>query len=299
MSFRIAHITDIHWMVEPSLWRVWWSKRALGTANLYLGGRRHHFREDVQAALVAEVVAQQPDLVILTGDLTAQALPAEFEKARAALDPILRAFPTFIIPGNHDTYTTGAFRSRRIERYFGEWMGLEPHRPVGRLDIGPVTVLGLDPNRPSWSASGEVPAEQLTQLGQLLQEDALRERFLVLALHYPILGPGGALYENRGHGLLNAGALVKTLEQAPIRPHLAIHGHKHHGYRGQIRFSDGHHLETHNPGSGGYQLHTEAGRAAAFNTYTIEAGRLAHVQRYLYDGTGFPKEVGEIYSSGY
>lgn len=299
MTFRIAHLTDVHWTIDPSPWRLGLGKRLLGTLNLYLGGRRYHFDDRVRDQLVADVLTQQPDLVVVTGDLTSQAIPAEFELARKALDPILSTIPTFVIPGNHDAYTFGAFKSRRIQRYFGPWMGLDRHGPVGRLDVGPVTVLGLDPNRPALSASGEVPGEQLDRLAEALSDPALRDRFVVLALHYPILGPGGSLYDNRSHGLVNVRSLIDVLDRAPVRPRLAIHGHKHHGYSGLFRFNDGHELTTHNPGSGGYLRHEEAGRAGAFNLYTLRDGQLAEVERHLFDGDRFQVEPGGLYASGF
>ena len=90
---RIAHVTDIHWQTAPSLGELLDFKRALGSANLYLAGRRHHFPRTVQNALIRHLIALQPDLVLVTGDLTATALPDEFETARAELTPVLIASP--------------------------------------------------------------------------------------------------------------------------------------------------------------------------------------------------------------
>ena len=75
---RIAHATDIHWFVPPTPRQLGF-KRVLGTANLYLRGRRHHFDRGAQRALVAHLRRVEADLILITGDLTAQALPAEFE----------------------------------------------------------------------------------------------------------------------------------------------------------------------------------------------------------------------------
>ena len=61
-------------------------KRLLGTANLYLRNRRKHFDAEVQTHLVRDIAALEPDAVVITGDLTAQALPQEFALARELLD---------------------------------------------------------------------------------------------------------------------------------------------------------------------------------------------------------------------
>lgn len=299
MSFRLAHLTDVHWMVQPSLFRIWLSKRALGTANLYLGGRRHHFHEHVQETLVNYVVHLNPDAVVVTGDLTAQAIPAEFEKARRALDPILTRFPTFVIPGNHDVYTTRAWRQHRTEKYFGEFMGLDRHRPVGRLDVGPVTLLGLDPNLPGMTAAGEVPRDQLDRLAELLSGDELADRFVVLALHYPLMHRDGRLYDHWGHGLRNVRALVDVLDRARVRPRLVLHGHKHHGSHTILKLSDGGTIDVYNPGSGGYAYNLDAKRSAAVNEYVIEDGRVVRVDRHLFDGRHFAIEGGGAYATGF
>ena len=115
MKQRIAHVTDIHWMVQPPLARLP-GKRLIGSANLYLRGRRSHFCENVQSELMRHVLRLKPDALLISGDLTAQALPAEFEKAKRELQPVLEAIPTFLINGNHDVYTVGAQQERRIEQ---------------------------------------------------------------------------------------------------------------------------------------------------------------------------------------
>lgn len=299
MSLRIAHITDVHWMVPPSPWRIWLSKRALGTANLYIMGRRLHFHETVQDALVAYVEHLNPDVVIVTGDLTAQALPQEFEKARKSLDPLLSRFPTFVIPGNHDVYTFGAYRSKRIRRWFSPWMGLERHDPIGRMDFGDLVVLGLDPNRPGWNAEGWLPDDQLEKLGEVLRLPELRDKLVVLATHYPLMSKSGGLYDGWGHGLRNARALVDVLEAAPVRPRLILHGHKHQGAHHVLKLRDGATIDTYNPGSGGYAYNLDRRHAAAVNEYVFDGRELVRVERHLYDGRVFAIESGGAYASGW
>lgn len=294
---RIAHATDIHWMAPP-YWRLLNRKRVLGTANLYLRGRRHHFAEHVQEALVAHIASLEPDLVLITGDLTAQALPVEFEKAKAALRPVLERLPTFVIPGNHDVYTLGAHREQRIHTWFGDWMGLHGESCVGRLDVGDVTCLGLDPNRPTWlSASGWVPVEQLEELAAILRDPDLRDRFVVLCVHYPLLDRRGDVYDGRDHGLLNARDLIRVLDEAPVRPGLVVHGHEHHGFHVKLRLGGGE-VPIYNCGSSGQAFMPSSRRAAAMNLYTVEEGALKGVERFLFDGDRFTPEPGGAYATG-
>jgi 3',5'-cyclic AMP phosphodiesterase CpdA len=291
---RLAHATDLHWLSPPPLRRLL-GKRLIGSANLYLNGRRHHFNAEVQAAAVAQLLAMNADAVILTGDLTAQALPEEFEAAKVALQPLLDRLPTLVQCGNHDVYTRGARRDRRMEATFGPWMHLRPDGLAAWSQPG-LTVVGLDPNRPHLLASGVVPEAQLAALPAALAA-APADHALVLALHYPLLDRHGAVYDHWEHGLRNARALIDVLRASPRRPDAILHGHVHHGYRAALDLGDVV-IPTFNPGSGGYAWRPAEDRAAAVNVYTLNAGQPVQVERFRFDGERFAPEAGGAYASG-
>ena len=73
---RIAHVSDIHF------------------------GKIDH--PEIVDALVEEVNAFDPTLVVVSGDLTQRARRREFEAARALLDRFVA--PVLVVPGNHDVY---------------------------------------------------------------------------------------------------------------------------------------------------------------------------------------------------
>ena len=54
----------------------------------------------VVEALVALARQQRPDLLVLTGDITQRARPAQFQAARAFMDRL--GAPVLAVPGNHD-----------------------------------------------------------------------------------------------------------------------------------------------------------------------------------------------------
>ena len=122
------------------------SKRLLGTASLLLGrGRR--FRLERVPELVARVESLDADHLLITGDLTTTALADEFHHARTALSGLLHdPAKVTIIPGNHDRYTLWAHRSRRFERYFGDFAPAGPYPWLRPLDTE-TAILGLDPTR--------------------------------------------------------------------------------------------------------------------------------------------------------
>ena len=285
---RIAHATDVHWYERPRLREVR-GKRILGTANLFLRGRRHDFTEAAQRALIDHLVSLDPDLLLLTGDLTAQALPRELDKARRALEPVLSRVPSLVLPGNHDVYTWQGMLQRDFEARFGPWL----HRDasgLARLDLGDVTVLGLDASRPSVASAGRVPDAQLARLEHLLEDEALLARFVVLAMHYPLLDPEGRPNTNPIDGLLDAERVLAALARARVRPRLIVHGHIHLGRHTTIRLPDGATIPSINCGASGWAFDPAHGRTAAMAVYDVEAGQLRGIQRYLFDGRGFVPE---------
>lgn len=285
---RVAHFSDVHWHVTPA-WSELCNKRLLGSANLYLRGRAAEFDERAQAALVASVAAAEPTAVLITGDLTAQALPAEFEKARAALAPILDRFPTLVQNGNHDVYVGEAQRGRFLAKHFGPWMH-GGDAGLARLDVGELTVFGLDPNRATTiDASGEVPTDQLDALRVALDGDDLVGRAVMLALHYPVVGPAGRPYDGWYHGLRNARALIDVLANARHAPIAVVHGHKHHAYHATIA-AGSRAIPQYDPGSGGWAHDPAHHRAAAYNVYTLD-GAVFTAQRFVWDGSAFSAEV--------
>ena len=206
---RIAHITDIHVQRAPRLAEMS-PKRLLGTANLYLAGRRRHFSEAVQQELVHAVGALKPDILVCTGDLTAQATVPEFEAALELLRPLFEAQPTVVIPGNHDTYTQGAVRSGRMETYFRPWLGKGPW-PRVHLVGKTVAFIALQTcTARALVSSGSIGTKQLRRLDDILRSGTLADRHVFVLLGHehhgfrtelhavdgpvPIFNPGASGY---------------------------------------------------------------------------------------------------------
>lgn len=294
MKQRIAHITDVHWMEPPSLLQLPF-KRILGTANLYGLNRRHHFSERTQKALIEHIQALAPDALLFSGDLTAQATDKEFRKAFSALSPVLHTIPTFIVAGNHDVYTLGAHKSRRIEQHFAQWMHWRG--PMQIEDNHQRHIIGIHASRPHlYLASGRVPDGQLEALEKHLSQDPAPGKPVVLVLHYPILDRHGQIYNGKSHGLLNAEALIKVLSSATRKPDLIIHGHVHHGFTVNLN-AGGKEIPIHNCGSSGYSFLPDQDRTAHMNVYHFDGHHLSHCERYAYNGHEFEPEKGGAYAT--
>jgi 3',5'-cyclic AMP phosphodiesterase CpdA len=221
---RIVHLSDIH------VWRYTWDprrlvgSRALGMVEL-LRGRARRFVLERLDEVVGRAKSLQPDHVLITGDLTTTALPAEFADAKRALGPLLDPpGRVTVVPGNHDRFTGRSWFSRRFEAEFGAFMPRTTFPWLRWLD-GETAILGLDPTRMSLSPRGFLPASQLDEARALVSDPETRPRRLVVACHYPLVAPPpyeAELAFKRLKNDLQVRAWISTLG-----PHLYCCGHVH------------------------------------------------------------------------
>ena len=83
--------------------------------------RKRRFIHDpaALAAIVADLKAQAPDHIAVTGDLANIALPAEFPRGRDWLKGSATAHDVTVVPGNHDVYVREA--AQFAERQWGAY----------------------------------------------------------------------------------------------------------------------------------------------------------------------------------
>jgi 3',5'-cyclic AMP phosphodiesterase CpdA len=224
LTVRIVHVTDIHfWQYAFNPLRLM-SKRMLGTAFL-LAGRAKRFHLAGVARLVDRVRQLEPDHILITGDLTTTALPDEFRAARRALaDWLDDPARVTIIPGNHDRYTWWSHRSRRFERFFGEFAPRSGFPWLRSLDAD-TAILGLDATRSGISATGKLPVLQLAEARRVVAEPDRRPSRLIVACHYPVAVPDDFEHELARKRMVNAGEVREWLRT--IGPHLFCCGHIH------------------------------------------------------------------------
>ena len=222
-ALRIIHVSDIHfwrYTFNPFLLM---SKRLAGMASLMLG-RARRFRLERAPELVERVLSLNPDHILITGDLTTTSLHSEFRAARSVLSKwLVDPSRVTVLPGNHDRYTIRAHRSRRFERYFGEYSpgGIYPWL---RMLDSETAILGLDPTRAALLASGRLPRAQLLSAKEILASAGPISRVLV-ACHYPAVVPAEYRRQYAGKPLVNAIELANWLRT--IGPHLYCCGHIH------------------------------------------------------------------------
>jgi 3',5'-cyclic AMP phosphodiesterase CpdA len=235
---RVLHFSDVHVQEAVSAMPVaeLLGKRLLAAGNLWLT-RGRLFRE-VPAklqALAAFAHAERADLVVCTGDYTALGSEAEYEVARSAMEPFIRAPLGFCtVPGNHDLYLADTLREQRFERHFGELLGsdlpefaVDGAYPFVRLIGDQLAVVGVNsakPNPSPFSSAGHIPVAQLEALDAVLAHPLLADRWIFVMTHYGILRADGKA-DSAHHGLTNAHDLLRIC----TRPRVALlHGHIHH-----------------------------------------------------------------------
>jgi len=218
-------------------WRRWAGQLELKVARR---ARRYVKAPETIARLVAEGFRQGVDHVILSGDLTALAVDAEFEGALRALgDLASRPDKLTVVPGNHDLFTPGSRRKNRFESWFGHLLdsdlpelrgeGAWPHV---RLVGDDAAVVGLCSARVPLLpgiAAGRVGDAQLGALEKICER--LRGRSIHVVVHHAPLRWNGSI-DRRDHGLADARALLDVCTRGGVT---AIHcGHIHIRYAWQV-----------------------------------------------------------------
>ncbi len=235
--FQLAHFSDPHIAPLPKVRPAQLAnKRFLGWLSWKRRRQRVHRRE-ILDALAADLQAQAPDHVVVTGDITNIALPEEFRQANAWLATLGAADWISVVPGNHDAYVALPWAQG-----LGTWMAYmsgdgEPASQVGAADCadagrgafpflrrrGPLAILGLSTALPTppGSAAGALGDRQLDRLATNLEALGREGLFRCVLLHHPPQDNG----ISRRKRLIDAEGFRAVLSEAGAE--LVLHGHDH------------------------------------------------------------------------
>jgi len=117
----------------------------------------------------------QPDVAVITGDMTDCGLPEEYALLKTLLAPL--PMPVYMVPGNHD-------RRDNLKRAFADWPTIVagPDFVQFVVDDYPIRLIGLD-TVVEKSSVGTLCARRLAFLSDAL--DAAPERPTVVFMHHP------------------------------------------------------------------------------------------------------------------
>ncbi len=223
MSFLLAHLSDAHIgpIPRPNLHELL-GKRVTGYVNwLYKRAGQHDM--GVLGRLVEDMRAQQPDHVLMTGDIVNIGLPAEIALAKEWLATLGAPEAVSFTPGNHDAYVADV--TKMVHEVFEPWTKSEtatPAFPYLRRREG-VALIGLDSGVPTapFVASGRLGEDQLAALGALLDQTRAEGLTRVVFLHHPPHVGGARILR----GLDDAAAFESVV--ASHGAELVVHGHNH------------------------------------------------------------------------
>lgn len=204
MTRMIAHISDLHFCsVQP----------------------------DVVEGLAADLSALQPDLLVVSGDLTQRARSHQFRTAATFLSRL--TMPQLIVPGNHDVPLFDLVRRflqplQRYQRYIDGNL-----QPFYRDQV--MAVVGINTARAvSWRwngfwKDGRISSEQLRN-AELQFQGLPPDVFKVVVTHHPFIPPPGERLKGIVGGAPRA---LDRLEAAGVD--LVLAGHLHMGFGEDVR----------------------------------------------------------------
>lgn len=168
--------------------------------------------------VINEINRDQPDLVIVPGDLTASGYPDEFAEAKRHLDR-LECPEVVVLIGNHDARKVGyeLFEDMYGDRY-RTWdfsLDIECDPDVSES----VTVVGLDSTKPDLD-DGEIGRHRHRWLREHLQA---AKGFKLVALHHHLVSIPGTGRER--NVVWDAGEVLEIIAEESVD--LVVAGHKH------------------------------------------------------------------------
>lgn len=294
--FRLAHISDVHLGAVPDLrLRDYASKRIVGYTN-WRRNRAGAMTADTLDRLVADLRAQAPDHIAVTGDLTNIAMREEFENARRWLEELGPPVHVTAIPGNHDAYVPRAHH--RFRKLWAPWMVSDDSEHVGNALFpfmrrkGHVALIGVSSAVASapFMATGRVGGHQTARLTALLREAQEEGLFRVILIHHPpkLIDP-----RSTWRKLTDGKRFRAAVER--FGAELILHGHEHvrmmtaiKGAKGVVPVVGvpaGSGPALGGPRAGGYAIHEIAENGPCYDLTVIHRG---------YDASGKIVETARV-----
>lgn len=222
--FRLAHLSDLHLPMAdaPLPWRNFFSKQLFSRIS-WRAKRRHIHRPEVLDLLIADLLAQHPNHVAITGDITNVSLGDEFDRSFGWLEKLGASENVTLIPGNHD-HLVPQEQGEGPPRW-SRWMQGDDKSatfPFVRIRNS-VALIGVNTALPTplFRASGRVGADQLALLRTRLTALGARGLYRIVLVHHPI---GEGLVSER-KALDDRAALRAVIAEAGAE--LVLHGHNH------------------------------------------------------------------------
>ncbi len=188
----------------------------LQISDTHLGADWHGLDPDECLLRAVEAIldlSQRPDALVVSGDLTQNGTPEEYQRVRELLAPL--DLEPHVLPGNHDL-------RRPLREAFG-LPGKGQEHASHAVDLGPLRLLCLDSTIPGAEA-GALDEGRIEWLDRALGEE--REKPTVLAMHHPPLTTAIPSFDAIGLAPEWRAALAEVLARHPQVARV-IAGHVH------------------------------------------------------------------------
>lgn len=220
-SFTIAHISDIHLPLES----IRFSKLSLFNKRflslLSWKKRRLTLQKKILDLVIDDIAKSNPDLVLISGDLTNLSLPEEFKQAAEWLNNL--PFSNIrIIPGNHDAlvktkwYNSSAYWTAWTKAYANE-----DYPMITRSETTAIIAINSAVPTPPFFACGHIDKNQLERLRLALRQTKKEGLFRIVMLHHP---PTSGIVTER-KALKNRKELQQILIEEGVE--MILYGHVH------------------------------------------------------------------------
>jgi len=300
---RLAHCSDLHLLSHDGAgWLALANKRWIGAMNL-LSSRSRHYHVAAFESMVEDLNAQGIDHVLCTGDVTNLALRQEFEFAKDKFGKLaLGPTGVTVIPGNHDAYVAEGVPL--FGELFGDYHTTDPGfaHTMGEADPvdtdddlkwpivrirGELALIGVSTSRatPWFTAYGRVGQGQLARLKAVLDDERLRGKVRVVAIHHP---PAGKRATSKIRGLRDHVSFAEVI--AATGADLIVHGHEHRDMTEVLPGPQGP-VPVRGIASGTYH-HNKPDRIARYRVFEITNGQVKsdHVRVWNREAGGFIEE---------
>lgn len=187
---RIVHLTDLHFGLH---------------------------RADLLGPLRAAILQSQPDLVVVSGDLTQRARAGQFRAAMGFLRDLGVAL--MLIPGNHDLPLFNPIA--RLLTPFGAYRRWAAREMTPVMHVGGLRLFGVNTADPFQWRGGVARPDQIAKICRALR-DGPSDTLNILVSHHPFEEPPG-FERGETHNALEA---TQALTAAGL--HVILSGHLHH-----------------------------------------------------------------------
>lgn len=185
-------------------------RKIVQVSDIHFGEKT--FSHDLKNNAVKQIESENPDLIIISGDLTTKGYAHEYEDASIFLDELKEITNIHVIPGNHDARNVGLVH---FEKLIGE------RRFIHIDKNGGFAIIGLDSSEPDIN-DGQIGIDQMLWLSGELEKipDDLCK---IVTFHHHLLPiPHTGRERNI---LLDSGDLLRLFIRNGVD--FVLNGHKH------------------------------------------------------------------------